>query len=294
RSSDRQGRRAGRLPYPQRHSRHREERAVQPAQDTRIMMIRKPLDRRTVLRGLGTALALPLMEAMLPGARAAERAARPKRLQVFYTPNGMIMQSFTPEKAGRDYALSPTLAPLEPFRDRFTVVTGLAHYQASALGDGPGSHGRSCGAFLTGAHPRRTEGSDLHCGVSMDQIVANHFANDTQLASLELGIDPPSLLGSCDVGYSCTYTNTLSWRSPTSALPVTVNPRDVFERLFGDGDALDEKSRQARLRRRASLLDFVREDAARLSVRLGATDRRKMDEYLESIRDVERRIAKAS
>ena len=259
-----------------------------------ITLMRKPLDRRTVLRGLGTALALPLMEAMLPTARAAEPAARPKRLQIFYTPNGMIMQSFTPEKAGRNFALSPTLAPLEPFRNRFTVVTGLAHYQASALGDGPGSHGRSCGAFLTGAHPRRTEGSDLHCGISMDQIVANHFANDTQLASLELGIDPPSLLGSCDVGYSCTYTNTLSWRSPSVALPVTVNPRDVFERLFGDGDITDEKSRQAQLQRRASILDFVREDAARLSVRLGATDRRKMDEYLESIRDVERRIAKAS
>jgi hypothetical protein len=259
-----------------------------------ITLLRKPLDRRTVLRGLGAALALPLMEAMLPNAQAAAPAVRPKRLQIFYTPNGMIMQSFTPEKAGRDYAMSPTLAPLEPFRDRFTVVTGLAHYQASALGDGPGSHGRSCGAFLTGAHPRRTEGSDLHCGISMDQIVANHFANDTQLASLELGIDPPSLLGSCDVGYSCTYTNTLSWRSPTVALPVTVNPRDVFERLFGDGDATDEKSRQAQLQRRASILDFVRDDAARLAVRLGANDRRKMDEYLESIRDVERRIAKAS
>jgi hypothetical protein len=259
-----------------------------------ITMMRKPIDRRTVLRGLGTALALPLMEAMLPNARAAALAARPKRLQIFYTPNGMIMRSFTPEKAGRDYALPPTLAPLAPFRDLFSVVTGLAHYQASALGDGPGSHGRSCGAFLTGAHPRRTEGSDLHCGISMDQIVAGHFANDTQLASLEVGIDPPSLLGSCDVGYSCTYTNTLSWRSPTIALPVTVNPRDVFERLFGDGDATDEKSRQAQLQRRASILDFVREDAARFSVRLGATDRRKMDEYLESIRDVERRIAKAS
>jgi hypothetical protein len=247
-----------------------------------------------VLRGLGAALALPLMEAMLPNARAADLAARPKRLQVFYTPNGMIMDSFTPANTGRDYALSPTLAPLEPFRDQFTVVTGLAHYQASALGDGPGSHGRSCGAFLTGAHPRRTEGSDLHCGISMDQIVANRFGNDTQLASLEVGIDPPSLLGSCDVGYSCTYTNTLSWRSPVVALPVTVNPRDVFERLFGDGDATDSKSRQAQLDRRASILDFVREDAARLSGRLGATDRRKMDEYLDSIRDVERRIAKAS
>ena len=259
-----------------------------------ITLIRKPIARRTVLRGLGTALALPLMEAMLPSARAAEPARRPKRLQVFYTPNGMIMQNFTPAKAGRDYALPPTLTPLEPFRDRFTVVTGLAHYQASALGDGPGSHGRSCGAFLTGAHPRRTEGSDLHCGISMDQIVANHFANDTQLTSLELGIDPPSLLGSCDVGYSCTYTNTLSWRNPTVGLPVTVNPRDVFERLFGDGDASDEKSRRAQLERRSSILDFVREDAARLSVRLGATDRRKMDEYLQAIRDVERRIAKAS
>ena len=259
-----------------------------------ITMMRKPIDRRTVLRGLGAALALPLMEAMLPEARATERAAHPKRLQIFYTPNGMIMQSFTPQDAGRDYVLSPTLAPLEPFRDRFTVVTGLAHYQASALGDGPGSHGRSCGAFLTGAHPRRTEGSDLHCGISMDQIVANHFANDTQLASLELGIDPPSLLGSCDVGYSCTYTNTLSWRNPNVALPVTVNPRDVFERLFGDGDLTDETSRRAQLQRRASILDFVREDAARLSVRLGANDRRKMDEYLESIRDVERRITQAS
>jgi len=252
------------------------------------------LDRRAVLRGLGTAMALPMLEAMLPTARAAEPAARPKRLQVFYTPNGMIMQSFTPAKTGRDYPMSATLAPLEPFRNRFTVITGLAHYQASALGDGPGSHGRSCGAYLTGAHPKRTEGSDLQCGMSMDQIVARHFGETTQLASLELGIDPPSLLGSCDVGYSCTYTNTLSWRSPTVALPVTVNPRDVFERLFGDGDALDDKSRLAQLKRKASILDFIRDDASRLSGRLGTNDRRKMDEYLEAVRDVERRIQKAS
>ena len=259
-----------------------------------MILTRKLLDRRTVLRGMGTAMALPLMEAMLPNARAAEPAARPKRLQIFYTPNGMIMKSYVPEKAGRDYAMTPTLAPLEPYRDHFTVISGLAHYQASALGDGPGSHGRSCASYLTGAHARRTEGSDLQCGVSMDQIVAKHFSEATQLASLELGIDPPSLMGSCDVGYSCTYTNTLSWRSPTVALPVTVNPRDVFERLFGDGDALDEKSRQAELKRRTSILDFVREDAARLSVRLGANDRRKMDEYLEAIRDIERRIQKAN
>lgn len=255
-----------------------------------MILTRRRLDRRTVLRGLGAALALPLLEAMQPAAAAAPR---PRRLQVFYTPNGMIMQNFTPEHAGRDYALTPTLEPLAPYRERVTVISGLAHHNASALGDGPGSHGRSCAAFLTGAHPRRTEGSDLQCGVSMDQVVAQHFAEATQLASLELGIEPPSLLGSCDVGYSCTYTNTLSWRSPTVALPVTVNPREVFERLFGDGDALDQNSRLAQWQRKASILDFVREDAARLSLRLGANDRRKLDEYQEAIRDVERRIQKA-
>jgi hypothetical protein len=177
---------------------------------------------------------------------------------------------------------------------RRSVFSGLAHYQASALGDGPGGHGRACPAFLTGTHARRTEGSDIHAGISVDQVVANHLGKETQLASLELGIDPPSLLGSCDIGYSCTYTNTLSWRSPTVALPVTVNPRDVFERLFGDGDVMDGPGRLAHLKRKASILDFVQEDAARLAHRLGANDRRKMEEYLEAIRDVERRIQKTS
>lgn len=256
--------------------------------------IRSPLSRRTLLRGLGTTVALPLLEAMLPKASAAEPAARPKRLQVFYTPNGMIMGGYTPSATGRSFPLSPTLAPLEAHRKHFSVISGLAHYNANALGDGPGSHGRSCGAYLTGAHPRRTEGFDLHCGISFDQVVAAQFGEATQLASLELGIDPPSLMGSCDVGYSCTYTNTLSWRSPTVALPVTVNPRDVFERLFGDGDALDERGRLVQLKRRASILDFVREDAARLSGRVGSADRHKLDEYLASIRDIERRIQKAN
>jgi len=257
------------------------------------MSITRTLSRRTVLRGLGTTLALPLMEAMLPSAQAAQ-PRRPKRLAIFYTPNGMIMETFRPKEAGRDYTLPPTLEPLAPFKDQFVVISGLAHYQASALGDGPGGHGRACPAFLTGTHARRTEGSDIYAGISMDQVVANHIGKETPLSSLELGIDPPSLLGSCDIGYSCTYTNTLSWRSPTVALPVTVNPRDVFERLFGDGDVLDERSRLAQVRRKASILDFVQEDASRLSRRLGANDRRKMDEYLEAIRDVERRIQKAS
>lgn len=251
------------------------------------------LNRRAVLRGIGATLALPLLESMPLYTRAAE-ANQAKRLGVFYTPNGMIMDSFTPKKSGANYPITPILEPLEKYRDKFSVISGLAHYQANALGDGPGSHGRSCPAFLTGTHAKRTEGSDLRSGISLDQVVANHIGQETQLTSLELGIEPPSLLGSCDIGYSCTYTNTLSWRSPTVALPVTVNPRDVFERLFGDGNVRDEKSRQAQLQRRASILDFVLEDAARLSGNLGMNDRRKLEEYMESIRDVERRIQKAS
>ncbi|MFT4047723.1 MAG: DUF1552 domain-containing protein [Solimonas sp.] len=253
-----------------------------------MIIPRKRLDRRTVLKGVGAAVGLPLLEAMLPTASAADTAARPRRLQTLYSPNGMIMQKFRPATAGADYALPPTLEPLAPFKDRFTVVTGLAQRMALA---GAG-HGPSCPAFLTGVKVRPTEGSDLQCAVSMDQLVANRHASETPLPSLELGIDPPSLLGSCDIGYSCTYTNTLSWRSATVALPVSVNPRDVFELLFGDGDTLDEASRLAQLRRKTSVLDFVREDAARLSGRLGANDRQKMDQYLQSVRDIEQRIQK--
>jgi Protein of unknown function (DUF1552) len=247
---------------------------------------RRLLGRRAVLRGMGTAMALPLLEAMLPNARAAEAASRPKRLQTLYSPNGMIMQNWRPTQAGRDFVLSPTLQPFAPFRERLTVISGLASNQAV----GPAGHGRSCPSFLTGVRPRPTEGSDLQCGISVDQVVAQHHADDTQLTSLELGIDPPSLLGSCDINYSCTYTNTLSWSNPTTALPVTVNPRVVFELLFGDDDALDETARLAQLKRKISILDFVREDANRLSGRLGTNDRRKLDQYLESVRDIERRV----
>lgn len=253
------------------------------------------LSRRTLLRGLGAVITLPVMESLIPSAMAATALeSRPKKLSVFYIPNGLRMPKFTPAIAGSNYELTPILEPIARHRDKFAVISGLAHYNANALGDGPGSHGRSCGAYLTGAHPKRTEGADLLCGISMDQVIANHVGQHTQLASLELGIEPPSLLGSCDVGYSCTYTNTLSWRSPTAALPVSVKPGDVFERLFGDTRALDEKSRKAQLATKASILDFVMEDAARLSPRLGMNDRRKLDEYLDSIRTVEMRIQKAS
>jgi hypothetical protein len=258
-----------------------------------MMITRKPIGRRTLLRGMGTVMALPLLEAMSSSAKAAEEAAAArKRLQVIYTPNGMMMQNWTPATAGEGYALSPILKPLEPYRDRFTVFTGLSHVQAEALGDGAGDHGRCCGGYLTGTHVKKTEGADITAGVSMDQVVARQFGDKTQIPSIEVGLEPPSLVGSCDSGYSCAYTNTLSWANASTPLPVTINPREVFERLFGDGDSLDAKSRLAQLRRQASILDFVAQDAKRLSIKMGAGDKHKLDEYLTSVRDIEKRIQK--
>ena len=255
---------------------------------------RKSMNRRTLLRGTGAVLALPLMDAMLPSSAVAveaQHAAR-KRLHVIYAPNGMQMENWTPTATGSNYEITPILKPLEPYRSKFQVISGLDHYQAEALGDGAGDHGRCCGTYLTGVHVKKTEGADLTNGISMDQVVAQQFAELTQIPSLEMGLEPPSLVGSCDTGYSCAYTNTLSWSNATTPLPVTVNPREIFERLFGDGDSLDAKTRMLRLKRQASILDFVADDARRLSGNMGATDKRKLDEYLTSVRDIERRIQK--
>ncbi len=258
-----------------------------------MIIPRKPMGRRAMLRGMGASMALPLMDAMIPSAKAAEMAAQArKRLHVIYTPNGMMMENWTPAETGEGYTLTPILKPLEPYRAKFSVITGLDHAQAEALGDGAGDHGRCCGSYLTGVHVKKTEGADLASGVSMDQLVAKRFGEFTQIPSLELGLEPPSLVGSCDTGYSCAYTNTLSWTSASTPLPVTINPREVFERLFGDGDSLDSKSRLAQLKRQASILDFVAEDAKRMSRSMGASDRKKLDEYLTSVRDIERRIQK--
>jgi hypothetical protein len=259
-----------------------------------MILTRKALNRRTVLRGTGAVLALPLMDAMMPASsRAAEAAdAARKRLHVIYTPNGMMMENWTPAQAGGGYTLTPILKPLEPYRDKFSVISGLDHAQAEALGDGAGDHGRCCGSYLTGMHVKKTEGADLASGVSMDQVVAKQFGEFTQIPSLEMGLEPPSLVGSCDTGYSCAYTNTLSWSSASTPLPVTINPREVFERLFGDGDSLDSKSRLAQLKRQASILDFVAEDAKRMSHTMSANDKKKLDEYMTSVRDIERRIQK--
>ncbi|HWU02941.1 MAG TPA: DUF1552 domain-containing protein, partial [Novosphingobium sp.] len=255
---------------------------------------RKTLPRRTLLRGMGAGLALPFLEAMCPSSATADAASRPRRLQVFYTPNGMMMDDFRPKPGAAPDALPPTLAPLAPFRGQMTLITGLGHPMAAAMGDRPAGHGRSCPAFLTGVHVRQTEGSDIRCGVSMDQVFARALGDATALPSIEAGIDQASLAGSCDIGYSCTYTNGLSWISPTVPLPVAANPRDLFERLFGDGEAGTDAERARALARQTSLLDFVREDAQRLSGRLGAQDRQRLGEYMDATRDVERRIQRAA
>jgi Protein of unknown function (DUF1552) len=258
-----------------------------------MRVLRPPMDRRTVLRGAGVTLALPLLEAMIPKGAAAAAALRPKRFSLFYMSNGMIMEKFTPTNTGAGYEISQTLKSLEPHRKGFTVITGLAADQAEALGDGGGDHARACGGYLSGVHVKKTEGFDLRASLTMDQIFAKKFSEQTQLASLEMGIEPPSFVGSCDTGYSCAYTNTLSWTGPAAPLPITVSPREVFERLFGDQDKVDPATRTLQLRRQASILDFVSASADLYPSSLGAEDRHKLDEYTSSVRDLERRIQMA-
>jgi hypothetical protein len=249
------------------------------------------LPRRTFLRGVGATVALPLLDAMTPALRAA--AAPVTRVAFLYTANGVIMKDWTPVQEGAGFAFTPTLAPVEPFRDRLLVLSGLAHRNGEALGDGPGDHARAGASWLTGVHPKKTEGADIRNGVSVDQMLAAAMGQDTPLPSLELGLDDVRMVGGCDSGYSCAYTNTVSWSSPTTPLPFEANPRRVFERLFGDGDTTDPAVRAVRARQNGSLLDFVLEDARRLGPGLGAGDRRKLGDYLDAVREVERRIENA-
>lgn len=246
------------------------------------------LPRRTFLRGMGTAVALPFLDAMTPAFAATAPAI--KRVAFIYTANGIIMNDWTPSDEGAGLTLSPTLLPVAPFRDQLLVVSGLAHRNGEALGDGPGDHARAGASWLTGAHPRKTRGADIFNGMSADQMLAEDIGRTTPLPSLELGLQDVRLVGGCDSGYSCAYSNTISWSSPTTPLPYENNPRRVFERLFGDGETTDPAVRAVRSRQNRSLLDFVVEDAARLRSSLGAGDRRKLSDYLESVREVERRI----
>lgn len=257
-----------------------------------MMLTRTSLPRRTFLRGLGTAIALPMLDAMTPAiARGAASATPPTRLLFTYVPNGVTMADWRPTGTGADFALSRILQPLAPFKDRMLVLSGLAHENGKALGDGPGDHARAAASYLTGVHPRKTAGADISNGVSVDQIAAQHIGRDTRFASLELGCDDSRTVGNCDSGYSCAYTNTLSWRSATAPMPVETDPRLVFERLFGGADAgLDAATRARRLASRRSILDVVTARTRELQGTLGASDRRKVDEYLTAIREIERQI----
>lgn len=255
----------------------------------------KHLPRRLFLRGLGTTLALPFLDAMVP-AFAAPRSGVTKpvvRLGFVYVPNGIIGTGWAPVGEGARFEFNTTMKSLAPFRENTLVLSGLAQMQGRSYGDGAGDHARAGASWLTGVHPKKTEGADLRAGISADQVAARALGHETQFASMELGVEAPSLAGGCDSGYSCAYTNTISWRSPTSPNPIEVNPRVVFDRLFGDGDSTDLKSRLAAMQEQSSILDFVKGGVDRLETKLGAGDRRKLTEYLDAVRDIERRIQNA-
>jgi len=258
-----------------------------------MYLTRKAIDRRTFLRGLaGTAVALPLLDSMIPAMVRAAESKAPTRLGFAYVPCGIIdlKGEWKPATTGAGFEFASTMKSLEPYRDQLLVFSGLTQNGGRALGDGPGDHARAGATWLTGVHPKKTEGADIHSGISADQIAAREFGKQTQIGSLELGLEAAGLAGGCDSGYSCAYTNTVSWRSPTTPLPVEVNPRAVFERLFGDGQSTDPKARLARMKEDSSILDFMMEDVSRMKTGLGSRDKNKLSEYLDAIRDIERRI----
>ena len=260
------------------------------------IITKRSLSRRTVLRGLGATVALPLLDGMIPALTAATKtAAKPiRRLGCIYVPNGMEMRMWTPKTEGAGYALSPILEPLKPFYDQTMVLSGLADKVAVPLpGEGIGDHARASATWLTGVHVKKTEGPDIRAGVSMDQIAAQTLGKETQLASLELALDSVEVLGACDAGYSCAYANTISWRTATTPLPMENDPRAVFERLFGASNSTNAAARLARIRQEKTILDVVTEEIGSLSRTLGSNDRQRLTEYLDAVRDVERRIQTA-
>jgi len=266
------------------------------------------LSRRTVLKSVGATIALPFLDAMVPAfARTAQvRAASPTRMAFVYAPNGIIMDSWKPtdqlnqavplqtETFALPKELPRILKPVAAYRDQFSILSGLTHNGGRALGDGGGDHARAGASYLTGVHPKKTYGADIRAGVSVDQIAAQLVGNRTRLASLELGCEQGLFGGNCDSGYSCAYSNTISWRTPASPMPLEVSPRAAFERLFGPSNIDSDPIRRARRARyEQSVLDLVLDQARTLQTTLGTTDRRKLDEYLYSVRDVEKRIFQA-
>jgi len=251
----------------------------------------KTLNRRTIIRGLGTALSLPLLEAMQPSTAAAAVGSALLRFGYLFVPNGMHMPDWTPTRKGANFDLRPTMEPLGDIKRKVNVLANLTLDGARAHGDGGGDHARSAAAYLTGAHPKKTDGADIHNGVSIDQVIAQKVGKDTRFASLELGLEGSSQAGSCDSGYSCAYSSNLAWRNSTSPLAKEMDPAAIFDRLFSSGmSETEKKTRGLRKNRRKSVLDFALSDAKRLHSDLGAADRRKLDEYLYAVRDIEKRM----
>src|SRR3954451_10376242 len=262
------------------------------------------ISRRTMLRGLGVSMALPLLDAMLPAGgllRAAEAAGRatsaagksvaPLRMCMAFLPNGTAYKDWVPTGEGTSWELSKTLAPLAKVKNDISVLSGLALDNAKAKGDGPGDHARSAAAFLTGAHPYKTAGKDIKLGVSVDQAAARQVGDATRLPSLELGLERGAMAGNCDSGYACAYSSNISWSSETTPVPKEVNPSKVFDRLFGPASEREAaEGRAKRLLYRKSILDFVAGDAKRLSRELAKADQRKLDEFQTSVREIEQRV----
>ena len=260
------------------------------------VIAKRTLPRRTVLRGLGTAIALPLLDSMVPALTAvAKSAAKPaRRLGCFYVPNGMNMLNWTPASEGPDFEFSEILSPLEPFRDRTFALSGLCDEVANSRpGEGIGDHSRASSTWLTGVHIKKTGGTDIRAGVSMDQLAAQVLGKQTQIASLEISLDSIEAIGACETGYSCAYANTITWRTPTTPLPMENDPRALFERLFGVSGSTDTEARLARIRQEKTILDFVTGEVKGLERSLGMSDRQKLEQYLDAVRDVERRIQMA-
>jgi hypothetical protein len=253
-----------------------------------MIITKKALPRRTFLRGMGASLALPLLDAMVPAmtAQASTAAAPVRRLGFVYMPMGSDIKRWTPPGENNLDELSPTLSSLASVRDQLTVITNLELKNSY-----PGTHATSNAGFLSAAKAKWTESTDYHLGTTVDQIAAKHIGQETQLPSLELAMDLLSTVGQCDNGFACVYQNNLSWSSPTTPLPYEAHPRIVFERLFGEGGSASD--RQAALRERASLLDWVHDDISRLQGDLGPEDRGRVSQYLDTVREVERRIQKA-
>lgn len=256
------------------------------------MLHRPPLSRRTALKGLGVSCALPWLETLAaPAVAAGAEATPPRRTAYLFVPNGVRVSDWTPTTAGYGFSLPSILQPLAGVRDDLLVLTGLTHDKGRSNGDGPGDHARSASVFLTGAQPRKTDGENIRSGVSADQVAARAVGSATRFASIELGCEEGRSAGNCDSGYSCAYSSNISWASESSPVGKEVNPRLVFQRLFGSShSAIADRAAARRNALRKSILDYVSDDAERLQSRLSRNDQRKLDEYLTGVREIERRI----